>query len=103
MIAGRKETLVGPDGARYVRRVANDFEINVPDHLEAGVYANSIRPWNTRSEFTLDFLVRPANDESPDLARVVSRVKIPTMFMFRLIQELNENMTEYEDKYGDIN
>jgi hypothetical protein len=36
------------------------------------------------------------------VARVVSRVKIPTMFMFRLIQQLSANMTDYEEKYGEI-
>ena len=80
----------------------DDFEIKVPDQLEAGVYANSVRLWNTRSEFTIDFLARPANDGEPDLARVVSRVKIATIFMFQLIQELNANMTEYEQNYGEI-
>jgi hypothetical protein len=82
--------------------VADDFEIKVPDHLEEGVYANSVRPWNTRTEFTLDFLAYPADYETPDVARVVSRVKIPTMFMLPLMQELSANMTDYEQKYGEI-
>ena len=38
----------------------------------------------------------------PDVARVVSRLKIPTMFMFPLIQALNANMTEYEQTYEEI-
>ena len=82
--------------------MADDFEIKLPDHLVEGVYANSIRPWNTRSEFTLDFLVRPADRDTPDGGRVVSRLRIPTMFMFPLIQALNANMTEYEQAYGEI-
>jgi hypothetical protein len=73
-----------------------------PEYLEEGVYANSVRLWNTRTEFTLDFLASPTDQAAPDVARVVSRVKIPTMFMFRLIQQLNGNMTDYEEKYGEI-
>ena len=89
-------------GTRYVGRVANEFEVKLPDHLEEGVYANFVLPWNTRTEFTLDFLAYPADRETPDVARVVSRVKIPTMFMFPLIQALNANMTEHEQMYGEI-
>ena len=82
--------------------MADEFEVKLPDYLEGGVYANSVLPWNTRTEFTLDFLAYPADRKTPDVGRVVSRVKIPTMFMFRLIQELNASMTDYEEKYGEI-
>jgi hypothetical protein len=81
--------------------VADEFEIKLPDHLEEGVYANAIRPWHTRTEFTLDFLTQPANQES-DIARVVSRIKIPTIFMFPLIQRLSVDITDYEQRYGEI-
>jgi hypothetical protein len=66
------------------------------------VYANAAHVWHTRSEFAVDFLARPATGETPDLALVVSRVKIPTIFMFELIRKLNANMTEYEGKFGEI-
>ena len=77
-------------------------EIRLPDQLEPGVYANSINIWHTPSEFTLDFLTAPLDIELPDTARVVSRVKIPTSFVFELLHGLNDNMTEYERKYGEI-
>ncbi len=82
--------------------MANDVELKIPDQLEAGVYANSVRIWHTRSEFARDFIARPANDEARDVARLVSRVKIPTIFMFELIRKLNGKMTDYERKYGEI-
>jgi hypothetical protein len=53
------------------------------------VYANADNVWHTRTEFTIDFLAKPANEDSTDLARVVSRVKIPMMMMFELIRDLD--------------
>jgi hypothetical protein len=82
--------------------MANGFEIKVPGHLEPGVYANACDVWHTRSEFAVDFLARPANRGTPDLALVVSRVKIPTIFVFELIRDLNTNMTEYDATFGEI-
>ena len=79
-----------------------DFEIEVPYDLVPGVYANAERIWHTRSEFTIDFLAKPVSEEAVDLARVVSRVKIPTMLMFELIRDLNTDMTGYEAQDGEI-
>jgi hypothetical protein len=82
--------------------VANGFHTRLPDELEAGVDANLLTIWHTSSEFTPDFLSLPIDFDTSDVARVVSRVKIPTIFMFELIRGLNANMTEYELKYGEI-
>jgi len=79
------------------------FEISVPDALETGVYANAAGVWHTAHEFTLDFLtLKPAT--TPDLvpARVVSRVKIPPTVIFDLMRALNENMSQYEERFGPI-
>lgn len=81
------------------------LEINVPDALEGGVYANAAGVWHTPHEFTLDFLtVQPGNPEQPDVVpmRVVSRVKIPLTVIFDLLRALNENMTKYENMFGPI-
>jgi hypothetical protein len=80
----------------------DDVEISVPPHLQTGVYANTLSVWHTRSEFTLDFLARPADRDEPEVALVVSRVKIPTMIVFELIRRLNDEMSAYESKYGEL-
>ena len=82
-------------------------EIYMPDELEPGAYANALLPWHTAHEFTLDFaaLQRPAEDESGSLvvrARVVTRVKIAATVIFDVIRVLNEDMTTYERRYGEI-
>jgi len=82
--------------------VPDDVEIRIPEYLEAGVYANSIKVWHTRSEFTLDFLARPIDRGEPDVALAVSRLKVPTIFMFELIRRLSADMTDYEQEYGEI-
>jgi len=79
------------------------FEINVPDALECGVYANAAGVWHTAHEFTLDFLtLRPNPTPGTVPARVVSRVKIPPTVIFDLMRALNENMAQYEASFGPI-
>ena len=80
----------------------DDFEIRIPEYLEAGVYANSITVWHTRAEFTLDFLARPVDQAEPDVALAVSRVRVPTIFMFDLMRRLSADLTDYEREYGEI-
>jgi hypothetical protein len=35
-------------------------------------------------------------------SRVVTRVKIPVTLIFDVLRALNENMTLYEERYGEI-
>ena len=87
------------------------FELAVPPELESGVYANVLGVWHTVYEFTLDFAsmqppqVRDEDDPaSPAVVpcRVVSRVTVPVTGVFDLIRALNENMTKYEERFGEI-
>lgn len=81
------------------------FQINVPDALEAGTYANGAMVWHTAYEFTLDFItLQPGDPDSPDVVpcRVVSRVRIPPTVIFDLLRALNDNMTKYEQRFGEI-
>jgi uncharacterized protein DUF3467 len=88
-----------------------EFQIQVPTELEAGVYANFLSVWHTAYEFTLDFgVTQPPRVEHPDDptepvqvdCRVVSRVKIPVTVLFDVLRALNENMTRYEQVFGEI-
>jgi Protein of unknown function (DUF3467) len=61
--------------------------------------------WHTPFEFTLDFFaIQPVDQESPDVGQllVTSRVKSPPTVIFDLLKALNENMTKYEKRFGEI-
>jgi hypothetical protein len=84
------------------------FQINVPPELEAGVYANFVGVWHSPYEFTIDFasmlpVEQHEGDGGPIVpCRVVARVKIPTSLVFDLMRTVNENMTRYEERFGEI-
>jgi uncharacterized protein DUF3467 len=80
-------------------------QINVPDALQGGVYANGAMVWHSPYEFTLDFVTtQPPDPESPNVVQcvVTARVKIPPTVIFDLIKAINENMTKYESVFGEI-
>jgi hypothetical protein len=86
-----------------------EFQVVVPPGEEAGVYANFLGVWHSPYEFTLDFCVtQPPQPSEADPVRtvmpclVVSRIKIPVTLIFDVVRALNENMTRYEDTFGEI-
>jgi hypothetical protein len=80
--------------------------------MEAGVYANGLAIWHTMHEFTFDFFVSsqpPQEIRTPEGERViraphrlVARVRIPPSTVFDIIRTVNENLTMYEHKFGQI-
>lgn len=99
------------EGAPEPAERPGNFEIQVPQSLEAGTYANFLTVWHTPMEFTLDFAVlQPAQPDDPDdpqspvtvPARVVSRLKIPPGMIFRILQALSQQLEHYENQFGDI-
>jgi hypothetical protein len=86
-----------------------NFNVQIPPELEGGTYANFLGAWHTGHEFTLDFAVTqppvvPENPTEPTTVpcRVVTRVKIPPTLIFDILRALNENMTTYENTFGEI-
>jgi hypothetical protein len=86
-----------------------EFQVVVPPGAEAGVYSNFLGVWHSPYEFTLDFCVtQPPQPSEADPERtvmpclVVSRIKIPVTLIFDVVRALNENMTRYEDTFGEI-
>lgn len=81
-------------------------QINVPPEEEGGTYSNFLSVWHTGHEFTFDFCAtQPVQEteEGPVLGcRVVSRVRVPPTLVFDILRALNDNMTKYEDVYGEI-
>lgn len=87
------------------------FQVIVPEAQSAGVYANGFGTWFNQTDFTLDCLVnlpqQPGTDEDGQSfmvqpAQVVARVKFPPGLIFRLMQNLNQAMTAYENQFGAI-
>ena len=86
-------------------------QLVIPPELEPGVYANFASAWHTAYDFTLDFAVMmPPEPEDPEDAdspprmrcQVQSRVRIPVGLIFDLLRMINENMTRYEEMFGEI-
>jgi hypothetical protein len=83
------------------------IQIQVPEDIQGGVYANMAIVWHTPYDFTLDFAVTNPSATGPDgqtvvPSRVVARVKFPPSQIFQLLQAINANMTNYEAAFGPI-
>lgn len=88
-----------------------NVEVIVPEAMNAGVYANGFTCWYNRTDFTIDFVVHLPTDPGTDASgkpvlrqpvQVVSRVKFPPSMVFRLMQTLNDSMSNYEQQFGSI-
>ena len=88
------------------------LESHADPSLEAGVYANGLAIWHTPHEFTFDFLVssqppqQAQTDEGETVIhapqRLVARVRVPPTAVFDIIRTINQNLTMYEQKFGQI-
>ena len=77
------------------------LNVSVNDELKHGTYANFLLVSHSPHEFTLDFCqVLPGGEPGKPRAEVVSRVKVAPTLVGKIIQALNTNMTNYEDKHG---
>lgn len=89
-----------------------EFEAHTDPALEAGVYSNGVAIWHTAHEFTFDFFVNsqpPAEARTPEGEqviraphRLVARVRIPPTSVFDIIRTINQNLTLYEQQFGQI-
>ena len=85
---------------------------HVDPEQEAGSYANALAIWHTGHEFTFDFLVNseppsPATtEEGEDVIqaphRLVARIRVPPTAVFDIIRTINQNLTLYEQRFGQI-
>ena len=77
--------------------------LNIDDDLKHGTYSNFLIVSHSPHEFTLDFCqLLPSDGSGQVRADVVSRVKIPPTVAGKVIRALNTNLTNYEDKYGNV-
>lgn len=79
-------------------------QINVPPEKSAGSYSNIVSVWHTPHDFAIDFCVNQPFAAGPDgfAAQVVSRVRIPPTIVFELLSALSDNLSQYEDEFGEI-
>src|SRR5215472_10306820 len=71
------------------------FETHADPDQQVGSYANALAIWHTAHEFTFDFLV---SSEPPQPARI----RIPPTAVFDIIRTVNQNLTLYEQRFGQI-
>jgi hypothetical protein len=86
---------------------AMSIDIQVPESLQDGVFADFLSVWHSTHDFTLDFAVtdqpRPTGDGSfTTPCRVVARVKIPLTLADDVLRALADNVSRFEDVAGPI-
>lgn len=82
--------------------------IDLPDDMVAGVYADFVSVWHTRSAFTFDFAALAAPPEleeaedgtvvSVHKSRIVGRIRIPPEQVFEIMKALEHQLTAWESE-----
>lgn len=82
----------------------NKLEIQVPEHLQGGIWSNMVAVSHSQYEFTLDFVRihfgQPPVDDRMQ-AVLVQRVNVSPLLVTQLISALEENMGKYEKRFGE--
>jgi len=77
----------------------NQINIELPEEIAEGVYANLAMVAHSNSEFVIDFIrLMPGVPK----AKVKSRVVITPEHAKRLLNALADNIKKFEDNFGDI-
>lgn len=91
--------MTDPSDAGQERRL----NIRLPDEIRRGEYANFLLVTHSAHEFTLDFCqIQPGEEPDSTTAEVISRVRVAPTLVARIIQALNTNLGNYEDRYGQV-
>jgi hypothetical protein len=78
-------------------------QVVVPDDVKHGDYANFLVVSHGPHEFTLDFCqLLPSAEKGKVNAEVVSRVRIAPTMVGRVLNALNTNLSNYEDRFGQV-
>ncbi|MEX2503862.1 MAG: DUF3467 domain-containing protein [Egicoccus sp.] len=78
-------------------------QVVVPDDGKYGNYANFLVVSHSPHEFTLDFCqLLPAGEAGKVNAEVVSRVRIAPTMVGRVLNALNTNLSNYEERFGQV-
>lgn len=87
--------------AKITNQEENDQQINIElsEEIAEGVYANLAMIAHSNSEFVIDFIrLMPGVPK----AKVKARVILTPEHARRLLNALEDNISKYEDNFGDI-
>ena len=73
------------------------MQINTSDEVSRGRYSNSMLVGHGPEEFIIDWLL-----QSPNGAHLVSRIVVTPGHMKRIVKALEENLSRYEQNFGEI-
>ncbi|MFH1415617.1 MAG: DUF3467 domain-containing protein [Elusimicrobiota bacterium] len=76
--------------------------VKMDDEIAMGRYTNFCMITHTPDDFTLDFMYMPPGQPGTVEAKAVSRLITSPGHAKRLLMALNENVSRYEAKHGDI-
>ncbi len=76
---------------------SKEMRIEFPKELVGGVYSNNMAVTHTREEFIMDFMMM-----APPSGAVTARVIVSPGHMKRILNALNDNILNYEEKFGKI-
>ena len=92
-----------PDPQPDPQKPNKQVQVVVPDDLKHGEYANFLVVSHSPHEFTLDFCqLQPSKEAGKVNAEVVSRVRIAPTMVGRVLNALNTNLSNYEDRFGQV-
>ena len=74
-----------------------ELQINMPQEVQGGKYANQMLVTHTQEEFVLDFILA-----TPPAGVVNSRVIVSPGHAKRIANALMENVAKYEAQFGEI-
>jgi hypothetical protein len=81
------------------KKQQNQINIELPDDVAEGVYANLAMVAHSNSEFVIDFIrLMPGVPK----AKVKSRVVVTPEHAKRLLNALKDNINKYESNFGPI-
>lgn len=92
----------GTGGGEPSRQQAQ-IRVVVDDEVKHGEYANFLVVTHGPHDFTLDFCqLLPSGEQGIVNAEVTSRVRIAPTMVGQVLRALNTNLSNYEDKFGDV-
>ena len=81
------------------KQVNNQVNIELPEEVAEGTYANLAIISHSHSEFVVDFIRLVPNVPK---AKVKSRIIVTPQHAKRLMKALQDNITKYEKQFGPI-
>ena len=74
-----------------------EMQVQIPPHVQGGVYANQMIVTHSREEFVMDFILA-----TPPVGVVNARVIVSPAHAKRILNALAENIARYEAAFGEI-